>query len=144
MAASIRVRNADRNLNRRLRAIHMTSDLWTSPVSKRYLVWPIWLQGQGNYLMLRDVLLYKSTLLGNGTAGGIDGADVGDYGDVVFLQGPAPYNVFRYRGGSTTQLTHSTTYSHQGPLTDGINVVYSKQVSDTRWQIVLYSDTAGE
>jgi hypothetical protein len=120
-----------------------TNYLRQSPVSKRYLLWPLWQSTQGHRLVLRDVLLGRTTLLGNGNASNSAG-DVSDYGEAVFLQGPEPANVFRYRSGTTTQLTHSTTYSHFGPLTDGVNVVYRKQVSGTQSQIAMYNDTTGE
>ncbi|MBB3275430.1 MULTISPECIES: hypothetical protein [unclassified Pseudoxanthomonas] len=111
-----------------------------SPNNKRYVIWPTWRPGR--YLNLRDVMLYKDTLVGNGRVA--DLADVGDGGEVVYTEGPAPYNVFRYRAGQAVQLTHDPTYSHFNPLTDGINVVYRKQVSTTASQIVLYNDNLGE
>ncbi len=111
-----------------------------SPNNKRYVIWPTWRPGR--YLNLRDVMLYKDTLVGNGRVA--DLADVGDEGEVVYTEGPAPYNVFRYRAGQTAQLTHDATYSNFNPLTDGINVVYRKQVSDTASRIVMHSDTLGE
>lgn len=119
--------------------------LQVSPVSKRYAVWPTWTvgpAGQGRYVHLRDVMAFTNTLIGNSTFSGV--ADVSDGGDVVFTQGPAPNNVFRYRNGQTTQLTQAQTYSHFDPLTDGINVVYRRQVSSTNSEIVIYNDNAGE
>lgn len=111
-----------------------------SPNNKRYVIWPTWRPGR--YLNLRDVMLYKDTLVGSGRVA--DLADVGDDGDVVYTEGPAPYNVFRYRAGQTVQLTHDATYSNFNPLTDGINIVYRKQVSDTASRIVMYNDNLGE
>lgn len=111
-----------------------------SPNNKRYVIWPTWRPGR--YLNLRDVMLYKDTLVGAGRVA--DLADVSDTGDVVYTEGPAPYNVFRFRAGQTVQLTHGTTYSHFNPLTDGTNIVYRKQVSDTASQIVLYNENLGE
>lgn len=111
-----------------------------SPNNKRYVIWPTWRPGR--YLNLRDVMLYKDTLVGNGRVA--DLADVGDGGEVVYTEGPAPYNVFRYRAGQTVQLTHDPSYSNFNPLTDGINVVYRKQVSDTASRIVMYNDNLGE
>lgn len=111
-----------------------------SPNNKRYIIWPTWRPGR--YLNLRDVTLYKDTLIGSGRVA--DLADVGDTGEVVFSEGPAPYNVFRYRNGQTVQLTHDATYSNLNPLTDGVNVVYRKQVSETASRIVMYNDQLGE
>ncbi|MGX5730605.1 hypothetical protein ACWKWK_08725 [Pseudoxanthomonas beigongshangi] len=111
-----------------------------SPNNKRYVIWPTWRPGR--YLNLRDVMLYKDTLVGNGRVA--DLADVGDGGEVVYTEGPAPYNVFRYRAGQTVQLTHDATYSNFNPLTDGINVVYRKQVSATASRIVMHNDNLGE
>lgn len=111
-----------------------------SPNNKRYIIWPAWRPGR--YLNLRDVILYKDTLIGSGRVA--DFADVGDTGEVVFTEGPAPYNVFRFRAGQTVQLTHNVTYSNFNPLTDGINVVYRKQVSETASRIVMYNDSLGE
>lgn len=119
--------------------------LQVSPVSKQYAVWPAWTvgpAGQGRYVHLRDVLSFSNTLLGDGNFTGVP--DVSDGGEVVFTQGPAPYNVFRYRNGQTTQLTQAQTYSNFDPLTDGINVVYRKQISSTHSEIVMYNDNVGE
>ena len=113
-----------------------------APVSRAYAIWPIWIAGEGRFLHLRDMLLLQNHRVGNGSVN--DLADVGDNGEVVFTQGPAPYNVFRYRNGQTMQLTNAQTYSHFNPLTDGTNVVYRKQVSSTSSQIVMYSDATGE
>lgn len=113
-----------------------------SPNSRRYVIWPTWRPGQGRYLTLRDVMLYKNTLVGNGRV--TDLADVGDEGEVVFTDGPAPYHVFRYRNGQTVQLTRDPAYSHFNPLTDGTNVVYHRQVSDVASQIVMHNDNLGE
>lgn len=116
--------------------------LQVAPVARQYAIWPIWIAGQGRFLHLRDMLLLQNHRVGNGSVN--DLADVSDSGEVVFTQGPAPYNVFRYRNGQTTQLTNAQAYSHFNPLTDGTNVVYRKQVSDTSSQIVMYSDATGE
>lgn len=113
-----------------------------SPNSRRYVIWPTWRPGEGRYLILRDVLLSRNTLVGNGRVA--DLADVGDQGEVVYTDGPTPYNVFRFRAGQTVQLTHDATYSNFNPLTDGVNVVYRKQVSATASRIVLYNDNLGE
>jgi hypothetical protein len=119
--------------------------LHVSPVSKQYAVWPIWTVGpfgQGRYVNFRDVIAFTSTLVGNSYLTGEP--DVSDAGEIAFTQGPAPTNVFRYRDGQTTQLTNATTYSHFDPLTDGINVVYRKQISSTNSEIVMYNDSVGE
>lgn len=111
-----------------------------SPNNKRYVIWPSWRPGR--YLNLRDVLQYQDIQVGSGKVQ--DFADVGDSGEVVYTDGPSPYNVFRYRAGQTEQLTHDAAYSNANPLTDGINVVYRKQVSDSAFRIVMYSDSLGE
>lgn len=116
--------------------------LQVSPVGRYHAIWPIWIQGQGRFLHLRDMLQLTNARVGNGSVN--DLADVSDSGEVVFTQGPAPYNVFRYRDGQTTQLTQAQSYSHFNPLTDGTNVVYRRQVSATASQIVMYSDSTGE
>lgn len=116
--------------------------LKVSPVGRYHAIWPIWIQGQGRFLHLRDMLQLTNSRIGNGSVN--DFADVSDSGEVVFTQGPAPYNVFRYRNGQTTQLTQAQTHSHFNPLTDGTHVVYRKQVSDTASQIVMYTDATGE
>lgn len=119
--------------------------LQVSPVGRQYAVWPAWTvgpNGLGRYFHLRDIMSFSNTLVGNSTVTG--NADISDGGDVVFTQGPAPHNVFRYRAGQTTQLTQAQTYSHFEPLTDGTNVVYRKQTSSTGSEIVLFNDALGE
>ncbi len=111
-----------------------------SPNNRRYVIWPEWRPGR--YLVLRDVLQYKNTLIGNSRVA--DLADVSDNGDVVYTEGPAPYNIFRFRGGQSVQITHEATYSHFNPVTDGNNIVYRKQVSATASRIVMYNDSLGE
>lgn|GEM_PF-6208949 len=113
--------------------------MFVSPNNKRYVIWPSWRPGR--YLNLRDVLDYKDTQIGNGKV--IDTADVADSGEVVYSEGPAPYTIFRYRNGQTVQLTNDGS-SNFNPLTDGINVVYRKQVTDSSWRIVMYNDNVGE
>lgn len=119
--------------------------LHVSPVSKQYAVWPVWTVGpfgQGRYVSFRDVMAFTTTLVGNSYLTGEP--DVSDAGEIAFTQGPGPANVFRYRNGQTTQLTNATTYSHFDPLTDGINVVYRKQISSTHSEIVMRNDNVGE
>jgi hypothetical protein len=119
--------------------------LQVSPLSKQYAVWASWVvgpAGQGRYVHLRDVLASSNRLLGNGSFN--RSADVSDGGEVVFTQGPAPRNVFRYRNGQTVQLTAPQTYEHFDPLTDGINVVYGRMVDASNAEILMYNDIVGE
>jgi hypothetical protein len=117
-------------------------DLQVSKDGRRYGAWPV-SRPQGHYRMLRDFVRGTNVLLGNGSVLNV-GGDVADNGDAVYMRGPAPYNVFRYRNGQVTRLTASTEFSNLGALTDGINVVYQKFVSSNRSQIVMYSDDLGE
>lgn len=57
--------------------------------------------------------------------------DVADNGDAVYWTGarkypPYDYHIFRYRGGTTTQLTSDTELWNVYPVTDGVNTVYQK------------------
>jgi hypothetical protein len=65
---------------------------------------------------------------------------VASNGDVAYWRGPAPYDVFRYRNGTTTQLTHGdgTTWNLY-PLTDGVNVVFARLTvaGNQTYQLVL-------
>jgi len=65
--------------------------------------------------------------------------DVGPNGDVVYWGGGA---IFRLRNGVTTQLTPiNDSLFNYAPRTDGINVVYQKQVSSQRVYLALHDGT---
>ncbi|MEI7614555.1 MAG: putative Ig domain-containing protein [Betaproteobacteria bacterium] len=72
-----------------------------------------------------------STLL-TANAGNIDN-DVASNGDIAYWTsaGTLPYNIFRWRSGSSQRLTSDTYPATQNgsPVTDGINVVYFKNSS---------------
>lgn len=105
-------------------------------------------------LSLRDLLSGTDTIIYDKTEGwGL--ADVAANGDVVFGSNCAGFdcNILRYRQGTITRLTNDLggptigySYSNRAPLTDGINVVYSKKSppsgGDT-YAIAMYG-TAGE
>ena len=111
------------------------------------------LKVKGNYavwngspqLILRDLLSGINTTVS--TSAGTN--DVADTGEVVYTQGDAPYQVYRYRGGINTQLTNDVNLYKIYPSTDGINVVYRKQSPDAvpamlkSYAIAMYG-TGGE
>ena len=101
------------------------------------------LKVRGNYaiwnlekvLSLRDLQSGTDTIIYDNT-GGWGLADVAANGDVVFGTdcGGFDCNILRYRQGTITRLTNDLggptigySYSNRAPLTDGINVVYSKK-----------------
>jgi hypothetical protein len=112
------------------------------------------LRATGNYaiysqewkLILRDLdsgaNMTISTNAGNGSN------DVASNGDVTYWS-ENTYQIYRYRGGVSSQLTNDISLMNTYPLTDGINVVYRKCTScclnnDTkRCEIGMYS-SAGE
>jgi hypothetical protein len=72
--------------------------------------------------------LVNGVTINLGDAGNTDD-DVAENGDVVFWGAPsgiAAYEIFRYRDGTTTQLTNDTALWNTYPVTDGVNVVYRK------------------
>src|SRR5439155_25085649 len=70
--------------------------------------------------------------------------DVAANGDVVFASSP-PYNIFRFRNGTTTQLTFDTNFSNIYPLTDGDKVVYRKFVNNNpQLHTTALTDSTGE
>lgn len=71
--------------------------------------------------------------------------DVASNGDVVYSAIPS-YQIYRYRGGVTTELTNDTTIQNLGPLTDGVNVIYTKNsfVTNTTITTTLYTSSSGE
>ena len=91
-------------------------------VKGNYAIWC-----DGTSLFLRDLVAGTNTLVAGSGVGNTDN-DVAPNGDVVYW-GSAYYNIFRYRGGVTTQLTNDTTFWHTYPLTDGDRVLYRKEKS---------------
>lgn len=73
-------------------------------------------------LVLRDLTAGTTTEVARG---GQALGDLAANGDVVYAsQG----NIFRFRGGTTTQLTNDAQdFTNGSPVTDGINVVYQRQ-----------------
>jgi hypothetical protein len=97
------------------------SDLGASP----------FLVAKGRYAILmttaglfrRDVVAGVTTFVSAGGYG-----DVAENGDVAYdaNYNDTGYQVYRFRNGVTTQLTHSIDEWGFGPVTDGVNVVYAK------------------
>jgi hypothetical protein len=79
-------------------------------------------------LFLRDLDLGVTTTVS--TDAGNWANDVAENGDVAYWTGATPAaadrEIFRYRNGSSQQLTNDTTLWNTWVLTDGINVAYSK------------------
>lgn len=99
-------------------------------VSGNYAIWNL-----EKVLSFRDLLSGTDTIVSDNT-GGWGLADVAANGDVVFGSdcGGFDCNIFRYRQGTITRLTNDIggttigySFSNRAPLTDGINVVYSKK-----------------
>jgi hypothetical protein len=85
-------------------------------------------------LLTRDLSSGITTQVAADTnAGGA--ADVAGNGDVVYTlatardaQGRDLYNIYRYRGGNSSQLTNdAANFANSSPVTDGSNVVYQRQ-----------------
>lgn len=99
----------------------------------------------GNYaLWMRESTLYRRDIdAGVTTAIGTainSGNQLAANGDVVFTTTSAPYQIWRYRDGQTTPLTNYTSRSSSGPVTDGINVVYS-QTADGQYSVMMNDGT---
>jgi len=77
--------------------------------------------GNDGYLHLRNLATGTNSTISNNAASNDN--DVAANGDVVFWStaGPDPYNIYRYRNGSTTQIA-SGIY----PKTDGNLIVYQR------------------
>jgi hypothetical protein len=86
-------------------------------------------------LTRRDVLAGVNTLVSTGAAN--VGYDVASNGDVVYWTNGTNDQVFRFRGGLSTQLT-TDAMQNIDPITDSVNVVYLKNK-----QVTSY-DTLGE
>ncbi len=69
--------------------------------------------------------------------------DVAINGDVVFIKSD---EVFRYRGGETEQITHTETdgIENRQPVTDGINVVYTRVPFDPEQKSTWLYNSEGE
>lgn len=118
-------------------------------VSGNYAIWNL-----EKVLSLRSLLSGKDTIIYDNTEGwGL--ADVAANGDVVFGSscGGFDCNIFRYRQGTTTRLTNDLggptigySFGNRAPLTDGINVIYSKKSppsNEDLYAIAVYG-TSGE
>jgi Big-like domain-containing protein len=88
-------------------------------VSGYYAIW----SDEGGTLVRRDLLGGTSVTVTTTAAPNDNG--VGANGDVVYWTAPG-YEIYRYRAGTTTQLTNDTDRWNVYPLTDGVNVVYRK------------------
>jgi hypothetical protein len=77
-------------------------------------------------LFLRDLDLGTTTLVAT-NAGNVFN-DVAANGDVAYWTHATPpgYQIFRYRNGVSAQLTSDTALLNTYPVTDGINIAYSK------------------
>jgi hypothetical protein len=87
--------------------------------------WAIWTSERS--LFRRDLLLGTNTRVA--TDVGFERHDVTASGDVVYWS--RNQHIFRYRDGTSTQLTGDAEQASTHPVTDGINVVYSKGRSIT-------------
>jgi hypothetical protein len=83
--------------------------------------WAIWSNGPALY---RRDLESATTVTVSTNAGNTDN-DVNENGDVVYWAYP-DYQIFRFDGASSTQLTHDTDMWNTYVLTDGINAAYRK------------------
>ncbi len=101
-------------------------------VKGNYAIW-----NSGTSLMRRDLLTGTNRLISANA--GNTGNDVAANGDVVYWS--MDYQVYRYRAGEDSQLTHDITVWNTYPQTDGINVVYRKHTPccvNQTYAIVLY------
>lgn len=95
----------------------------------------------GGHLHRKDLVLDADTVL---TVSAVH-ADVAENGDVVY-DTSSPRDVFRWRGGTTTQLTDDVggTVQSFDPLTDGTNVVYVKKNQAEELRRITLNDGGGE
>jgi hypothetical protein len=64
--------------------------------------------------------------------------DVAANGDVVYGTVHFTNHIFRYRGGATEQLTNEDSVYSYGPVTDGINVAFTRQTkASPLYQVIL-------
>jgi len=120
----------------------VNGDEWPR-VSGDYAIWQ-----ERNATFQEDLWSYQissqtKTLI---TSGAVAGSDVAANGDIVYARRQnedSPYQIFRRRGGDTTQLTTDLSLRNTSPRTDGINVVYSKSTTNgSAWAIALHDGTA--
>jgi len=83
-----------------------------------------WLIWSANSTLRRRDLESGTTVTVSTNAGNIDN-DVDENGTVYYWAYPN-YQIFRFDGSSTTQLTNDSSHWNTQPLTDGVNAVYSK------------------
>jgi len=94
------------------------NSFYSLKVKGNYAIW-----NQQPLLFLLDLISGISTTISNDA--GNTHNDVASNGDVAYWQ-VSPYQIFRYSGGVTTQLTNDATLWNTYPLTDGVNVIYRK------------------
>lgn len=107
-------------------------------VKGNYAIW-----NSGQRLILRDLLSGTNTDVADYAGNWMN--DVADNGSVVYWGDS--YDIYRYIGGVTTQLTNDTTLWNVYPLTDGVNVVYRKQdpcCANQTFAITMYNEEKGE
>jgi hypothetical protein len=112
-----------------------------------------WLAVEGDFaiwnadpvMYKRDLARARTTRIEPSPGGRIGNTnnDVAADGDVVYWESP-DYEVFRFEQGSGQQLTNDSSLSNTYPLTDGINVVYSKHTPcgscfDTSGSVAVYT-----
>lgn len=102
---------------------------------------------QGPTLLRRDLASGTMIEIARGANAG-PAADLAANGDVVYTreQSPQLYDIYRYRGGTTSPLTNDAQdYLNGHPITDGINVVYLRKprASPSNEHTVVLIDDGG-
>lgn len=90
-------------------------------------------------LILRDLVSGSNTTIATDTGNWMN--DVASNGDIVYWHGSS-YQIYRYRGGVTLQLTNDSTLWNTYPLTDGVNAIYRKHspcCSNQTYEIAMYT-----
>jgi hypothetical protein len=112
-------------------------------VSGNYAIWNGGDTGSpylGKVLYLRDLIAGTTTTVSENALNWNN--NVASNGDVVYAS--RDFQIFRYRGGISAQLTNDTSLRNIYPTTDGINVVYLKEdFGNNTYEIVMYG-TEGE
>jgi hypothetical protein len=82
----------------------------------------------------RDLAAGTTVLFGSDS----QAPDVAANGDVVYGTVHFTNHIFRYRGGATEQLTNEDSVYSYGPVTDGINVAFTRQSKvSPLYQVIL-------
>jgi hypothetical protein len=107
----------------------------------------IWDSRTGEPFFWKSNLIFYNLISGEKTMVVEDyrASDIASNGDIVFgIIGDEPdpnnttINIFRYRKGEISQLTHDDDFRNYYPLTDGTNVVYIKEGSvDSEWKFAI-------